>query len=86
MLQLALVRKEISAEDSRCTNFYLTGSGMQDAMALKEVYGSVALSLEALFEELDCNLLQTSMKAIASLQHYPLSQRIDERLNATPKL
>ncbi len=72
------VHKQSDPNDSRCTLFSLTELGQQDALALKQVYTAAATALDAVFEELECDLMAVLNHAVNTLERTPLSQRIQQ--------
>ena len=77
LIRLGLVTKQPHVTDSRRKVLELTEKGQAQYALMIEMLGHIRDSMDALYDELGCNLAEMAVRAVASLKDRPLIERIE---------
>jgi DNA-binding MarR family transcriptional regulator len=78
LIELGLVTRTPHATDNRRKVLKLTTDGQAQYALMMDMLGHIRAAMEALYEELGCNLADMATKAVEALQDRPLIERIGE--------
>ena len=76
LIELGLVTKRPHATDSRRKVLELTAEGQAQYARMMDMLGHIRSAMDALYEELGCNLDDMAVKAVDALNDHPLIERV----------
>jgi DNA-binding MarR family transcriptional regulator len=76
LIKLGLVTKSPHATDSRRKVLKLTKEGQTQYTLMMAMLGHIRAAMDALYDELGCNLADVAVKAVEALHDRPLIERI----------
>lgn len=76
LMELGLVVKSPHATDSRRKVLQLTGKGQEQYRLMMIMLGRIRSAMDALYDEIGCNLADMASRAVKSLKDRPLIDRI----------
>ncbi|GJL97075.1 MAG: hypothetical protein DHS20C06_08920 [Hyphobacterium sp.] len=83
LIELGLITRTPHATDNRRKVLKLTAEGQAQYALMMDMLDHIRAAMDALYEELDCDLADMAAKAVVALQNRPLIDRIGVTRNRT---